>query len=417
MTNKSTTKIVEKSTKQTSHASSQLRCSSQTTSKLNSNTVKEVISGQIKKRSTYLTDAPKLYNSSGSVIVAEDYNSYGNKGKSDVTKSKLDSKPIINKVELENSAESKIEVFRINTDKAEKSGITSNTIQASKKVTTKNGKITSEAKSASKEEKKTQTLTKNSIVLEISGSNCSKNKGTSTKSSGKLKIGTFQVKQCAEKNQSKSPLTVVSGKTNIVIKSSLIENAVKSSYMKSSKENGNFLNEIIEIANDISKETYEVIEETTEFMKDYVRKTTNFIRKIEKKLLEDDDKKVLQENKNGDKIDKKSNGKLQEVFELADNYILSEETYKNHILARHGANSKSNNKSHFKADFDIKKGIDSTLVEDNFIVKMNTGGRSGYIFEQKYNKPIGVSSKGKSLYTLKVVIDEKGNVITAYPKK
>lgn len=54
---------------------------------------------------------------------------------------------------------------------------------------------------------------------------------------------------------------------------------------------------------------------------------------------------------------------------------------------------------------------------DNFVVGPNTAGREGYIFERLFSYPIGTSSKGKPLYTLKVVIDEAGNVITAFPKK
>ncbi|MDB2154105.1 hypothetical protein [Clostridium butyricum] len=111
-----------------------------------------------------------------------------------------------------------------------------------------------------------------------------------------------------------------------------------------------------------------------------------------------------------------SGSKLQEVFDTVDNYHLSEDTFNNHILERHGANSTYSNKSHFNADFDIKAGIDSTLKGDNFIVKPNTGDRSGYIFEQTFKDAIGVNSKRKSIYTLKVVIDESGNVITAFPK-
>ncbi len=112
-----------------------------------------------------------------------------------------------------------------------------------------------------------------------------------------------------------------------------------------------------------------------------------------------------------------SDSKLKEVFNTAENYNLSDDTFNNHILDRHGSNSAYNNKSHFNTDFDIKAGIDSTLKGDNFIVKPNTGGRSGYIFEQTFKDAIGVNSKGKPLYTLKVVIDEGGNVITAFPKK
>ena len=112
-----------------------------------------------------------------------------------------------------------------------------------------------------------------------------------------------------------------------------------------------------------------------------------------------------------------SGSKFQEVFDLADNYTLSDDTFDNHILDRHGPNSTYGNKSHFNADFDIRNGIDSTLTGDKFIVGPNTAGREGYIFEQTFSNPIGTNSKGKPLYTLKVVIDEAGYVITAFPKK
>ena len=112
-----------------------------------------------------------------------------------------------------------------------------------------------------------------------------------------------------------------------------------------------------------------------------------------------------------------SGSKFQEVFDLADNYTLSDDTFDNHILDRHGPNSTYGNKSHFNADFDIRNSIDSTLTGDNFIVGPNTAGREGYIFEQTFSNPIGTNSKGKPLYTLKVVIDEAGYVITAFPKK
>jgi hypothetical protein len=108
--------------------------------------------------------------------------------------------------------------------------------------------------------------------------------------------------------------------------------------------------------------------------------------------------------------------KLKEIFDVADDYHLSEDTFNNHVLERHGANSTYKNKSCFNADFNIKDGIDSTLKGDNFLVKPNTGGRSGFIFEQTFKDAIGVNSKGKLIYTLKVVIDESGNIITAFPK-
>lgn len=93
---------------------------------------------------------------------------------------------------------------------------------------------------------------------------------------------------------------------------------------------------------------------------------------------------------------------------------LSKNIFNNHILDRHGPNSIYGNKSHLNTDFDIKSGIDSTLKGDNFIIKSNTTGRDGYIFEQIFINPIGTNSKGKSLYTMKVVIDVLENVVSAF---
>ena len=117
-----------------------------------------------------------------------------------------------------------------------------------------------------------------------------------------------------------------------------------------------------------------------------------------------------------DVVESGTGSKFQEVFDVADNYTLSDDTFNNHILDRHGPNSTYGNKSHFNVDFDIRQGIDSTLKGDNFVLRSNTAGREGYIFEQTFANPIGTNNRGKPLYTLKVVIDESGNVITAFPK-
>lgn len=51
------------------------------------------------------------------------------------------------------------------------------------------------------------------------------------------------------------------------------------------------------------------------------------------------------------------------------------------------------------------------------LVKQNTSGREGYIFEQTFRQSIGIKANGRLVSTLKVVIDKNGNVITAFPKK
>jgi len=133
------------------------------------------------------------------------------------------------------------------------------------------------------------------------------------------------------------------------------------------------------------------------------------------------EQKVLVHNvckkKNGSNNIQTKESKLQEVSNLADNYKLSEEQYINHIVERHGPYSSYTNKSHFNSDFDIKNGINSTLRGGNSIIKTNTNGRSGYIFEQTFPSAIGTNKKGIPLNTLKVVIDENGSVITAFPKR
>ena len=47
----------------------------------------------------------------------------------------------------------------------------------------------------------------------------------------------------------------------------------------------------------------------------------------------------------------------------------------------------------------------------------NTARRERYIFEQTFTNTIGTNSKGPPLYMLQVVIDEAGNVITAFSLK
>jgi len=115
---------------------------------------------------------------------------------------------------------------------------------------------------------------------------------------------------------------------------------------------------------------------------------------------------------------KNPDSQLQKVFDVADDYNMSDDVYNNHIVDRHSSGGSSySNKSKFNADYDIKGGIDDALKSPDSIVKPNTAGRDGYIFEHTYDNPIGVNPKGKPLDIIKVVIDESGNVVTAFPKK
>ena len=79
-------------------------------------------------------------------------------------------------------------------------------------------------------------------------------------------------------------------------------------------------------------------------------------------------------------------------------------------------NTKLRNKSKFIKNFDIKKAIKETLTDSKSIVSLNTNGRKGFIFIKNFGEKIGTEG-GKSLNRMKVVIDEYGKVVTAYPIK
>lgn len=110
---------------------------------------------------------------------------------------------------------------------------------------------------------------------------------------------------------------------------------------------------------------------------------------------------------------------LTAARKAANNYNLDEERYLEHIVGRHGYGStyKPKKESKFVQSFDIRKGISDTLTDLSIKPKPNTFDRPGFIFEKEYDKVIGVAPDGTKLYKLKVVLDEAGNVITAYPIK
>lgn len=110
---------------------------------------------------------------------------------------------------------------------------------------------------------------------------------------------------------------------------------------------------------------------------------------------------------------------LAAARKAADNYNLDEERYLEHIVERHGFGStyKPKKESKFIQSFDIKKGIKDALTDLSINPKPNTYNRAGFIFEKVYDKVIGVAPDGTKLYKLKVVLDEAGNVVTAYPIK
>ncbi|MCF2620186.1 hypothetical protein JQM63_10225 [Oscillibacter valericigenes] len=148
-----------------------------------------------------------------------------------------------------------------------------------------------------------------------------------------------------------------------------------------------------------------------------------YIRKGGKILLNVDEVKKLAKTPEGlEKIKKalKATDKASDILEagrkLAKKYTLSDSVYRDHIVKLHSFYSKEKNKSKFIKNFDIKKAIKETLTDSKSIVSQNTNGRKGFIFIKNFGEKIGTEG-GKSLNRMKVVIDEYGKVVTAYPIK
>lgn len=106
----------------------------------------------------------------------------------------------------------------------------------------------------------------------------------------------------------------------------------------------------------------------------------------------------------------------KKAIDVANNYKLDDKRFTEHILENHGPQAVKSKKSKFYEHFDIRESIDDTL-KGSFIdsIGPNTHGRPGYIFEKVYKYPIGVDYDGTVLYKIRVVIDEAGNVKTAFP--
>lgn len=123
-------------------------------------------------------------------------------------------------------------------------------------------------------------------------------------------------------------------------------------------------------------------------------------------------------HKSGSSKNSASRSKNEEkAREIASDYNLTDKEFEKHIVERHGADSTDPSKSKFYADFDIRQGIDDALTDDDSVVRENTGGRDGYIFEKTYDDPIGTNDDGSKVHTIRVVMGEDGFVVTAFPVK
>ncbi len=87
-----------------------------------------------------------------------------------------------------------------------------------------------------------------------------------------------------------------------------------------------------------------------------------------------------------------------------------------HIMERHGPGTEGNGAGTFSQGTsrdDIQSMIDDTV--QNGASRANTGGRAGQIFEQTFGSPIGTNGGGAVSSSLRVVLNGRGGLTTAFP--
>jgi DNA-binding PadR family transcriptional regulator len=105
---------------------------------------------------------------------------------------------------------------------------------------------------------------------------------------------------------------------------------------------------------------------------------------------------------------------ISEVRELAKNYKLNE-TAINHITTLH-TERKFPDKSYFINNFDFKEEIRNTLIDTESRIEKTLDNKTpGFCFYKTYPNAIGRDFNGQELFTMRVVLREDGNVVTAYP--
>jgi hypothetical protein len=90
-----------------------------------------------------------------------------------------------------------------------------------------------------------------------------------------------------------------------------------------------------------------------------------------------------------------------------------------HIKDRHWHNAATGNKtSHFNKSMTVKKlhGLATkTIKEGNTTSSAKVHSRK--VHEYTFKKPIGTTTNGQKAHTLRVVTDQKGEIVTSFPSR
>src|ERR1700730_9247722 len=103
------------------------------------------------------------------------------------------------------------------------------------------------------------------------------------------------------------------------------------------------------------------------------------------------------------------------LYRPASEVVLTEKAFR-HIMERHWPNRTAPGAGKFKSG--IKEDSLRALINEgggNVHTRMNTNGRPGVIYEYDFHRQIGTNIDGQPATRLRVVVNKRNQVVTAFP--
>jgi DNA-binding PadR family transcriptional regulator len=103
------------------------------------------------------------------------------------------------------------------------------------------------------------------------------------------------------------------------------------------------------------------------------------------------------------------------VKSILDRAVISRKQIDSHIIPAHGFASNMPHKSKFVEHFSIKRGVKDTINHSDTVISRDIHDDTRLILEKDYGRTIGYDSLGNPTNILRVVMQDNGFVITAFP--
>lgn len=111
------------------------------------------------------------------------------------------------------------------------------------------------------------------------------------------------------------------------------------------------------------------------------------------------------------------NAPAQDAADVVDRSPVSiSERAIHHIMARHWPDSSAAGAGKYAPGMTVdllRQMVDETV--ENGRSRENTNGRPGRIYEYDFGHPIGIKMNGRPAYRLRVVVNDRNELVTAFP--